>query len=280
MKVFTFILFLIGFSACVNLKEVQSFSDRSLIAIKKFEESNYSFATACRDKCFVEQLEKNKLLESSCNCSSEKQSDSATMAIYLAVKGYFSGLDKLSQNELTNYKFNTISTEINKFDIDGLTINASHVNAYAKMANIFSRAVSDGYRRKKISGFIEEANDPVKSLLDALEFNLVSNLSRRLVTQQERLKAFYFDLIDEAGNSGYQKKKIIEEYTEAFNKTESIRKQLISYGKSLHTISIAHQKLYENRNRLKSRPFRELLIGYISDIENLSAEINKIKNTN
>lgn len=270
-------LFLIS---CVSLKKVNDYSSNAAKSIKKFEELGYSFAKACNEKCQIEQLEKKQLFKTGCNCQLEDEADSVTLIIYNSIKGYFEGLTKLSNNELTNYKFDALTKSLKEGDFGDIKINKDHVDAYAKISKILTRSVTDGYRRKKLSTYIGEANDAIKVLLGALNFNLVSNLSKRLETKRQRLESYYFDLSNDANASAYEKKKIIEEYNLSLADIEVKKKQTVTFGKGIGTISKGHQELFDNRNKLNAKELKELLTQYASDIQDIVDEFNKLKNQN
>src|SRR3978361_1245753 len=79
-------------TGCANLKTLNYYSSNSVKGLKKFEQIGYSFTKACNDRCAIEQLEKNQLIRTGCECKSEREADSVTLAIYTAIKGYFEGL--------------------------------------------------------------------------------------------------------------------------------------------------------------------------------------------
>lgn len=273
-----FLIFFFCFYSCVNLKEVHDYSSSSAKSIKKFEEMGYSFSKACTEKCLVEQLEKQQLSRSACHCSGEKSADSVTNLLYDAIKGYFEGLADLSANQLTSYKFNSLAKALKETQFGEVSFSKDQVDAFANIASIVSRAVTDAYRKKKLSVYIGDANESIKTLIDAFDFVMISSLAKRLQTQQQRLESYYFDLSTDNTASAYEKKKIIEEYSVALNDLESRKKLITSYSRGLRTISKGHQELFENRNKLKARELRNLMVQFASDIEDVVTAFNKIKN--
>ena len=189
-------------------------------------------------------------------------------------------ITKLSDDELTNYKFDALTKALSEGNFGEVTINKDHVSSYAKISSILTKAVTNEYRKDKLSDYIGEANDAIKILLNALEFNLVSNLSKRLDTKKQRIEGYYFDLSNDVNASTYEKKKIIEEYNNSLAEIEAKKKQISSFGKGLKTIATGHQKLYENRNKMDAVEIKELLTQYSSDLQDIIDEFNKLKNQN
>lgn len=213
-----------------------------------------------------------------CICKDEKTADSVMQVVYNATEKYFDVLAKLSENELVDYSFNTLTKPLKEGNFGGLIINDREVNAYGKISAILSRVVLDAYRKRKLSQFIGEANEHIQVLLQAMAVNLQSNLEGRLKTQQERINSYYFDLLEDAGTSAYDKKKIIEEYHRSTDELEGRKKKLNSYARGLNAIAKGHQEIYTNRNRLKAKDFRSMLSGYAADLREITDEFNKIKN--
>ncbi len=265
-------------ASCVNLKKVNDYASASGKNIKKFEELGYSFVQACNDKCLIEQLDKKEFLKKSCNCKNENEADSIMFLMYKSAKGYFDGLAKLSNNEVTSYKYDALTKALKDGDFGQVKINKDQVDAYSKISEVLTRAITDRYRRKKISQYIGEANDAVKVLLNALEFNLARNLTGRLESKNQSLQSYYFDLFDDTKASAYEKKKILEDYNSATSEINSKKRQIITFGNGLNTIAQGHQKLFENRNKLGTKELKELLSQYASDIQDIIDKINKLKN--
>lgn len=265
-------------ASCVNLKKVNDYATNSTRSLNQFEELGYTFVKACNEVCQLEQLDKQQLREAECDCRNEQAADSVTFAIYSAVKGYFEGISKLSDNELTNYKFDALTKALKEGDFGGVTINKDHVDSYAKISGILTRAVTDNYRKRKLSTYIGAGNDAIKVLLNALEFNLVSNLSKRLETKRQRIEGYYFDLSTDANASAYEKKKVIEEYGEAVANLKAKKEQIAVFGKGLRSIAAGHQKLFENRDKIDAESMKESLTQYASDIQDVVDEFNKLKN--
>jgi len=265
-------------AGCVNLRVVNEFATGSAEGLKKFEALPYSFTRACADRCEIEQLENAKLLRESCPCTSDNEADSVTHLIYNALKGYFDGLARLSGNEMTAYKFDAVSKALNEGNFGEVKLNKDHVEAYANISGILSRTIADGYRKRKLSLYIGEANDAVRTLLSALEFNLVSNLSRKLDVKKQRVTSYYFDLFNEASVSAYEKKKIIEDYNQTLADIDSRKKQINVFDSTLNAVAEGHQQLFVNRHKLKTKEAKILLSQYGSNIRDIIDQFNVLKN--
>ena len=266
-------LILILCTSCANLKKVNDFSSSSLQSIKNFENIDYSFNQACNDAGKLERIRNAQFVldTSKFDCGSNRIADSITLVIYNSIKGYFDGLTNLSNNDLTNYKLDTLATAFIKANVSD-----SSASAYAKISNILFRTLTNEYRKKKIQQYIGEANDAIKVLLNNLSFQLNQNLNGKLKIQEQKLTSIYYDLFQKA-NSPYEKLVISREYDMKIASLKNKEEQITSFAIGLQKISDGHQKLYEDRNKLTEKKFKDLISGYSSSIQDINAKFNKIK---
>lgn len=264
--------------SCASLREVHHYSTNAAEGIRQFEAINYSFTKSCHDRCLTAQLERGQLSPTDCVCELEQHADSVTLLLYSAIRGYFDGLARLSANNLTNYTFDPLAKSLTAGNFGGVQVTPEQAQSYAKIASVLSGALTDGYRQKKIGTYIGEANDAIKTLLQALQFTLSGNLAGRLETKKSRLRSYYFDLANDSSTSAYERKNIIEEYGSLTAGMDEMKRQLQTFSKSLGVITEGHQKLYENRNTLTLPQVREALLLYAGNIRDLADEFNKLKN--
>ncbi|AWH86520.1 hypothetical protein HYN59_16015 [Flavobacterium album] len=272
-KISACILLLALMSSCVNLKHVHDFSSSSLKSINEFEEINYGFEQICIDNCKNKDIKRLLLDDTShCDCANEIKADEVTMLIYNVVVGYFDGLSKLSAEDLTNYKTDGLAKALGDAGAE-----TEKVNAAAEISRITLKAVAGKYRSKKIKNYINEANSSIIVLIKALDFN-VSNITGKLKLQQQSLKADYFSLIKDASLSGFEKRKVIEEYHSRLKEISLKIKKYETYSKSLKKVTEAHQKIKDNIDKFSAEEMKAMLNSYASDIKILTSEFNKLKN--
>lgn len=268
---------ILAFSGCVNLKHVNQFSLTSLESIKSFEDLNYSFEQSCKDKCIDEHIYNLELKAQACNCQLDKVADSITLKIYNTIYGYFDGLSKLSNNDLTAYKTEDLETALIEGDFGSITIEEKHVTSYSKMSRILIRAFTDTYRKKKIKDYVKAANKPIKELIVFLDLNIAANLNGKLNTRQERLEGDYLDIIKDASLSAFEKRNALKEFY-AIQETIQLQKNKnLAFSKALLKVSEGHQNLYDNIDKLSLKTVQESLFQYASEIRELVVEFKKLK---
>lgn len=262
--------------SCVNLKHVNNFSSTSLQSISAFEAINYSFEQSCFDKCISENVNSLNIDAEACECAMEKTADSITLKMYGSVVGYFDGLSKLSDNEVTTYKTQDLEAALSEGQFGSITIGAQQVASYSKVSNVLIRAFTDGYRKKAIKQYVKDANNSIQELISFLGFNISKNLDGKLQVKKERIKADYFDLIQDESLSTVEKRNSISKYYTTLIEIEAQREKLKIYSKILQNASEGHQKLYDNIDHLKIDAIKQSLSQYASEIKSIISEFKKI----
>lgn len=266
-------------TSCSSLKFVSQYGSSATASLQSFQKINYSFTAACNDKCLLEQLDKQQLLNEDCNCTLDNKADSVTLIIFNAIQQYLDGLGKLADNKLTNYNFEQLSKNLSAGQFGGVSVSQSQATAYQKITSTLTKAFADQFRRKKLSTYIATANQPLHVLIDALQLNLTSNLLGRLFTQKQRLKTYMFDLLQTPSISAVEKKQIIEQYNELTTKMNLKQQQIIAFGQQLDIIAKGHEALYNNKNQLidKNKTLVASMASCTTLLTTLIAEFNSFK---
>jgi hypothetical protein len=276
---FFFVLFPVS---CVNLKTVSSFSSASLNNLENFEDINFSFGQFCKDRCQFEAIRKVEIdKELKCNCTVYESADSITLLIYNSLRGYFDGLAKIAAGDLTDYNFDALKIAFNEGTFGTVKISKEEVNAYAAISKILLKVTTDIYRKNKIAKYIEEANMPVQVLLNKLKSIVHLNMEEELEFKKLANFTYCVQLLDTTLYKDHlnhvEKSRIALAYYQQNSMIDLQKKQIETFSKSIATIAEGHQKLYDNRNKITAKEVREMLIGYISNLEDIETEINKLK---
>lgn len=265
-----------GLQSCVNLKYVNNYASSSLKSVKNFEEIGYGFKQNCIENCHQEKINDLALNSQECDCKTNEKADSVTFLIYNAVKGYLDGLTNLSGNNLTNYKMDILAKPLTEGDLKSIKIEKKHVEAYTSISTILINAFANKYRKNKIKEYLKTGNEPFKTLINFLDFNLSANLKGKLNVQKQEIKDYYFDLTKDNTLSTFEKRKAAEEYYLRSDKIDARQKTLATYSKELNKIAGGHQKLVDNIAKLNKEDIKEQLTQYASDIQDLVSEFNKL----
>ncbi|MPR35931.1 hypothetical protein [Salmonirosea aquatica] len=273
------IFFGVSISSCVNLKAVNDYSTSSLSSIKKYEDLHYSFTIHCIERCNFELVRKFEIKrdnEATCDCEDFKKADQATSLIYQGIVGYFDGLSKLSNKDLTTYNLDGLKKSLNEGTFGDIKIEKEQVDSYSKIANILLRATTDAYRNKKIKSYIGDANEPIHKLLTSFQFIINDNLKKELDFKKEKLFSYYQELKKGKTLTDFENGKATTEYYHQLSDINTKQKQMEIFAKGLSKISEGHQKLYENRDKMTAEEIKQLIMTFSIDIKGMVSEFNKL----
>ncbi len=266
-------------SACVHLKEIKVYAEKSVGGIKKFEDLHMGFQQYCMESCALEPMRRFDIKRTlDCNCSIYKTADSVNLVIYQSLKKYFDGLVDLSDNDKSKNAFNALQNALTAGEFGSMQINDNDVKAYGTIANILFRASTDVYRKRKLKMYIEEANDALQVLLKKFQFIQEQNLGGELNIKKEKLYAYFKELSLNARLSEYEKGHATKDYYDQLGAINQQQAQIKSFCNVLKSMALGHQQLYEKRNQLNTKAIQAEIKQYAADIQDFTAAFNKLNN--
>jgi hypothetical protein len=258
-------------AGCANLKSVNDFASASLTGVQGFESLPYSFKQNCLALCEARDLDSLKFNTDTCKCLIEIRADSADYLMYKTLSAYLDGLQKLSANELTTYHTDSLTNQLAL-----LHVPSEQSAAYAKIGGILSKAVTDGYRRKKIRLYIQQANGSVILLIYYMKLNISQNLLQVLNNRETSVKSDYFHLLKKTPGA-WEKRQVIEAYYAEKTSLDKIGSELLAYSALLQTIADGHQQLMDASEHLDKADLKNAIGQYASQIKDLYTQIQLIR---
>jgi hypothetical protein len=253
---------------CVNLKHINDFASASLQDEQGFETLPVSFQSLCRDNCLELDIKNGRLNSAKCDCNTQHLADSVDYLFYRTVAAYMDGLARLSADETTSYKFDTLSGQLT-----GVGLSSAEAGAYSKLGSILTKAITDGYRRNKIRQYIQEANGPLQVIIQHLKANIGVSLSIALKARTSKLESDYLGLLRNSSGNAFERRKIIEEFYLRKAGAETQLAALKAYAQLLQTIGDGHQQLAENLDKLDKAGLKDMISQYASNIKDIRAQI-------
>jgi hypothetical protein len=262
---------------CTHLKNVNEFSAHSLDAIGKFDDIPYDFSRGCLDRCETNAIDSFKIIrEVHCPCAPYKKADSLVHAIYRALMGYFSTLEKLSSSQLAEFNIDPLERSIKGLDWGPVQVTAEEGTAYTKLAEVAMGLTVSQRQRHKTRETIEQANTSVQLLLNKLSFIEDNNMVQLLEFKKERLFAYYRSL-GKSKLSDYERLQSTSAYYERAKEIALLEQQLKLYSQSLKRIAKGHQDLFDRRDKLSSREVEKDVITLTKDVQDLISKFDKLK---
>jgi hypothetical protein len=261
---------------CADLQQVNNFAATSESALKEYESLPVGFKTVCLNRCKEISIKNLELDTSACDCRLEVMADSIDNLFYNKIGGYLDGLEKLSAGKLTTYNVDTLTDKLTSSNFGSVKLSSDQASAYGKIGSILAKAVTDGYRRKKIKEYIQEADKPLSVMAGFLKFNLVNNIGIKFRSLQLRIESDYFDILKDKNVDSYEKRFVMEDYYQLRATMERQQEQLRDYGKVLDKIVEGHHKLCENADKLSLDAVKSMASQYASNIKDMQTQIKKL----
>lgn len=125
--------------------------------------------------------------------------------------------------------------------------------------------------------YIQEAQEPLIILLDALNMNLNENLIGKVKVLRGKLKSYYFDIVKDDSISEFDKQNALKEYYQQLETIKLWENEIASYSKVINKIKEGHTDLVKNIKNIKEDEIKALLSQYVTEIESIKSEFNKLK---
>jgi len=262
---------------CTSLKPISQLSEKSIESLAIYKEIPTTYNGFCVERCQFNLIRRNLVVRDSlinCDCSLFKSADRATTKVYHAIAAYFKSLGEISAGDLTDYDTKSLNEALTEGNFGPLTIDKNTVTAYSAIGKLVMQAFTDGYRKQKLRSVIERANPNLQLLIQLLTTSM-ANLEMELKFQKERNFALYSELMMEK-QTGYDKVRLSTDYYHEIDGLTLKQQQLKTYASSLQTIAEGHQKLYDNRNKIKTKEIKELLGTYTAGLQDLIVDFRKL----
>jgi hypothetical protein len=265
-------------SSCINLKPVNDFSSTSIKSLEKYKDLEITHKFSCEKLYYYRNLSQFNLKITEPNCDFQKKADEANLILYNSVLNYFSGLEKITDDEIVSHNLEKLVETISGENLqDFVNLDDKQKTAFSKLGTLLFRAFTDGYRKEKVKEFVKDADPHIEIIIDALSDNVSKLKLSPLKTIKDSYEQLYSDLTKDSLGSKYDKINAYKEYLDQLRKIRVIEKKVDTYIKSLAKIKEGHKKLASNIDQLKKDQVKNQLIEFTTIIKTITTEINNLK---
>jgi hypothetical protein len=235
----------------------------------------------------------------------------ALLDIQRVITEYMKALGELAADELVSYdtSIDALAEQVKATK----ALDDAQIQALGGITKLLARAVTDRYRQKKLNQVITEANTPLQTLI-AAQIKFVNIYIKTLDAEKLSIDRYYGDVILSALDENLRnakdvdkaviatKKKALDNHygdiimneikdptqqgvlilirDDMQHKSDTLSKKQESardYIEILKTIGAGHQKLFEERNKLKSALLLATIKSYASQINDLMNAVKALK---
>ncbi len=254
-------------SGCYSLSHVQHFTTEATEILAQGVHLEPTFYQVCQQRQRRDLLQQGKLTPKFREgCDLSLQADSATIQILEALTRYLAGLHQLAASGRSSASLAPLGDALQTLPLaEG---QADAVASYQELAQLSLTGLTERSRRKKAREFIEQAEKPLQTLLEAYQFMLNESLVEQIRRQQLTQRGYSRELLDSA-HSFIEKKLVIEEYMDQMLEYEAQLQSIRQYVEALSVISEGHTALYQQRAQLQQQAAISSLLFYTNQLRQM-----------
>lgn len=291
-------LLVVAVSGCANLSAIREFASLSAGTAGYTTTTKEYIESPVQLERYTLETDTNRITDLRASATARKAQEAKLLALQTSVAQYMTALAQLSADELISY-----SAEFNAFTkqaTDAKLFSESEAKSVSALAGLISKAITDGYRQRKLRDVIREANGPLQDVITALR-ETTKLYAGAQANDALYVRQYYSNLMDETRMSCQAHDALMRLYDpirsqsapvtraeidklladarsacqtpllqqlrgesrDAIAGIEQKQKKAAQFDESLDRIGKAHGLLYENLDKLPSDEIRRQ-IGYYS----------------
>jgi hypothetical protein len=260
-------------TSCTNLKAVHEWSQTSLEATQY----NQIIATYTDTPQRLKQYDPKPLINYDEVTKTRKKQGEEITRILSVVSDYMIALATLSSDTTFDYSKDVKSVTDGIKGL-GTDITDAQLGAVGKIVTLLGNASAQAYQARQIANVIEQANDPLQTILKGDLRKIVNGFFRLDLAQEKSWLTKYYEDLQYAGRPNKAAVVSITEWMELRSDQNAKRMDAVNaYVKILDKISEGHQKLYEDRKKLDSEALIKKLLTLSVELRQQIVILNKPK---
>lgn len=264
-------LLLLGLShGCVDLKAINDFAKISAESAEYTSLVDHYLDSPIRQKRYQPQ---DRHLQLDTMAQERLAQRPELLVRHEVIEEYMKALENLASDEIVDQSQELSSLTDSLQNQTGTS--PTETEAFGKMANVITNAISDKWRKRQIHELIERSNGPLQTIVKSLQQVLSNGFAGDNQNEQLAIQSYYRTKIaqstDPAGIAALMEWK---EYREG--KLAVHNRALQSYVAVLDEISNGHQKLYDQRGDLGAKSLLAQIKHSANKLEDLYSAIKKL----
>ncbi|MES2680033.1 MAG: hypothetical protein V4635_09120 [Bacteroidota bacterium] len=278
-------------SSCVDLEHINSFSKTSVHTIAAYKDAGYSYTYSYfhftqtsgiynAGNASPKKVTTPSLVFLDNEPKTAMAADAVINVFMTGISAYFSGISKISDQDLVNFNFDDIGKNLRadktlkaKLNLTDDKNGDEKIAALTKISGIFTTEMAGAYRRKRVKEIMIKYDGALALSIDALTEMLDNCLLRALVSDAGLIDSKYSILADP--DLEYSKK--IDLMRECLNEKlqlEKSRQQIVKISEGLKKMKEGHHAVAE---KLKTATItsKEAIVF----VRKYAAEVYEISNT-
>jgi hypothetical protein len=257
------VLLVLASGGCANLTAIQQFAALSAQTVG-YRQLVQDYVTA--PERLARYAPRSGVPKGGEEAAQRRAQESGLVELQATLEAYMDALGRLAADETVGYaaEFTDLSSAI----AGAHFATAAQAGAATNLAELLTRAATDGWRRRRLAAVIGDANAPVQDLIGGLR-TIARAFALDLQTEQLAAESYFQTLLrssrDRAALAALREWKDVHD-----ERLVERRARLAAYEDALTQIAAGHQALFDDRTRLASadtlarieRYARELRVSY------------------
>lgn len=257
--------------SCTSLKAVHEWSQTSLEATQY----NQIVATYADTPQRLKRYDPRPLINYDEVTKIRKKQGEEITRILSVVSDYMAALAALSSDTTFDYSKDVKSVTDGIKGL-GTGIPDAQLGAVGSIVTLLGNAAAQGYQAKQVADVIEQANQPLQTILKGDLRTIVDSFFRQDLKQEKSWLTKYYEDLQSAGRPNKAAVVSITEWMQLRSDQNAKRMDAVdAYVKILDNISAGHQRLYDNRNELDSETLIKKLLALSVDLREQIVILNK-----
>jgi hypothetical protein len=254
------IVLLLSGCGAQDIASVQKFANLARAANEKYPALVADLYNSC---VRTAQFDTNTIpsrLEIADRCDRFQQLQPGLLAINQVLESYIFTLGSLASDKAVVFddEFQNLNRAVETLP----GVKPQQVSAVTSIINFLVSAGADNYRREELAKVIAKSNKDLQTTLDTQESIFNDDYKQLLLIESDTIDDFYREKMLQLQDNPGQLLSIRNQWQEEKSLVSQKLGATNDYLQILGQLGQAHQKLYDNRNRLDSTDVSQLMLQY------------------
>lgn len=271
----TTLALLVYLAGCADLKSIRKFADTSADSASYTSLSADYPQSIERQKRYQEEKYHAQLDK---EFQERKAQQPALIGLHKGVEEYMHAIGALASDELVSYdkSLDSFASNIKKAKV----IDDTKADAFTALTKLIAKAATDMYRQKKLQQLIEDSNKDFQIVIRAMTDIVGQDFVSSLDNEGTAADKYYKEIVTVADKTPPQQaavELVKEKWREKKDEIEARKRACGLYVETLKKIGDGHQLLFDNKDKLSSKQFLDIIDSYSKDVSSLYKKIKDLK---
>ena len=280
----------LSLTGCVNLRSVNVFGTAAVLSLQQRATLPATFGGIYQQRVQDDSLNRhpfNRIPLIGIDFAERVRQDSLRayqLADTLTKNGtalltnYFTVLTKLSATGNAFVPVQLKSPTFEQFlQNSALKLTAGQVISFTRVVNLVGAAATGDYRQRQVASVLDQSYSDVRGLLNVLIFAHQRLADVVDISREQQYNYYKSVLINDKTLTYSQRLDLARRWLQTAKSIEQTRQAVMTYVKSLSTMRMGYDVLYEKRKQLTRKETVTAIGTHISTLQQLRTDLDQLK---